>query len=144
MGDRVKGLPGIEEVGDSSIISAFRTVSVLVPTPMEEFGGTPESTIPSDSFYSLAKRAATRLGSKGFGVWATEVLAPLGNAGGLACIVGTEFGSLSERRTRISWQSIWICHGLPHLYQIISLRERSPAEAGVGHRLDMCPCPWHL
>ena len=77
-------------------------MSALVPTAIEEFDVTPESTIPSDSLYSLAKRAATRLVSMGFGVLSDEVLAPRDNAVGFACTVGTQGGLLSARRTMIS------------------------------------------
>ena len=105
MGDRVKGLSDIEG-GVSSIIRAFRTVSVLVP--IEELCEVPIATIPMDSLYSLATKAATLLGSNGFGVGAGEGFTATCCAVAFAGISGVEVAVVSERRVTISSQSIGI------------------------------------
>ena len=103
MGERVKGLSAIEG-GVSSIIRAFRTLSALLP--IEELCVVPTSTISKESLYFFARKAANLFGSKGFGVGAAEGFTAEICAAAFAGISGVEVALLSERRVRVSSQSI--------------------------------------
>ena len=97
---RYETASGTEITGGSSTSKPVKEASV--PTPTEE---APTSTIPSDSLYSLATKAAIRFMSKGFGVVAAKGFVARGWTVGFVCAGGFEIGLLSERRTTISWQS---------------------------------------
>ena len=73
-----------------------------MPTPTEQI---PTSTIPRDSLYSLAKNAASRLGSKGLDVRTTVGFTVRGYIVAFVCAGGAGTALLSERRAIASWQS---------------------------------------
>ena len=102
---------------------------------------TPTSTIHKDSACSCAIKAAIFVESKGLGVDVVEGFEVRGWTVVIGDGTGVEVALLSERRVTISWQSACMWPGLPHLKQMMSLRERSLGGGGFGHTLDMCPWP---